>query len=68
MSVSTTSNALERMKGSAVEPSGASVTSYASSRISAISPPPPLSRIHFKLDRRLTRSLYMGDRWGSPPT
>jgi hypothetical protein len=37
MSVSTTSNALERMKDSAVAPSGASVTSYASSRISAIS-------------------------------
>jgi hypothetical protein len=33
-------------------------------------PPPTLSgiTISFKLDPRLTRGLYMGDRWVSPPT
>jgi hypothetical protein len=37
-----------------------------------ISPPPDAAatgiEVSFKLDPRLTRSMYMGDRWVSPPT
>ena len=28
----------------------------------------PVIQVSFKLDSRLTRSLYMGERWVSPPT
>jgi hypothetical protein len=31
-------------------------------------PPPADIKVSFKLDPRLTRSIYMGDRWVSPPT
>lgn len=34
----------------------------------APAPSEPVLRVAFKLDRRLTDGLYMGDRWVSPPT
>lgn len=46
------------------------ILSLAAAAAQAAPPAAPLARIEvsFKLDARLTRSLYLGDRWVSPAT
>jgi hypothetical protein len=46
---------------SAAKPAGKAATGAAAADS-------PVFQVSFKLDPRLTRSLYMGDRWVSPPT
>jgi hypothetical protein len=51
----------------AVRGKGEASAAKPATKVAAVAASPAI-QVSFKLDPRLTRSLYMGDRWVSPPT